>query len=60
MGLFGGSKQESASSSSGLGAFAPKNIVEVNSPMLDFSSPLQVISALAVAIIWVFAYKRFK
>ncbi len=62
MGLFGGSKQSSASgtSYSGVGLFAPDNEISISKPIINFGEPVQVLSLLAVALIAAYAWKRFK
>ena len=52
--------QSSTSASSGMGAFTPKNTVQINAPWLDFSKPFNVLSAIAVAVIWFAAYRKIK
>lgn len=66
MGLFGGSKSSSASSSasglsqSGLGAFAPDNEISISKPIIDINSPLEVGALIGLCVIGVLAWRKFK
>lgn len=64
--MFGSkSKQSSASanglSQSGIGAFAPKNRIYMgNKPLIDFSSPIEIISFCGLVFVGWYAWKRIE
>lgn len=47
-------------SSSGLGVFAPENLVKAKNPMIDFSSPMQVATLALIVIFAIYGIKRLK
>lgn len=61
MALFGSSvKQSSASSVSGVGQFSPVNDISIDGAFIDLNSPLQIGVLIALGVLGLYAYKRFK